>query len=189
MGLIKRIDWIVVATIVFCIVFTYSAWKTIFKMLGLLTLALLLPTLSYAQEPRLMLPTKAERQAADALSWATVLATVALDSKASFDCVDRKRCFAMQGARIGVTYGVVFAVKKLISRSRPCAPDCGTDNPDFSFYSAHTALAFTSVGGPRLAFTLPLAISTGGLRVAAGKHWLTDTLVGAGAGLLTSRLR
>jgi hypothetical protein len=147
------------------------------------------PSLAAAQEPKVMLPTENQRRAADMASWGTALAAVGLDAKASWDCEDRRRCFALQGARVGVTYGVVLAVKKLIHRRRPCAPDCGTDNPDFSFYSAHTALAFQTVGGSRLVFTLPLAISTGGLRVAAGKHWITDTLVGAAAGLLTSRIR
>ena len=92
----------------------------------------------------------------------------------------------MQGARIGVTYGVGLAVKGLTKRDRPCAPDCGLGD---SFYSLHTALPFSAVGGPRLAFVLPFAISTGGLRVAADKHWLTDVLAGAGAGYLASLIR
>jgi membrane-associated phospholipid phosphatase len=53
----------------------------------------------------------------------------------------------------------------------------------------HTALAFSAVGGKRLAFTLPLAISTGGLRVAAGKHYVTDVLTGAAIGYATSFIR
>ncbi len=50
-------------------------------------------------------------------------------------------------------------------------------------------VGFSTVGSSRLAFSLPLAIGTGGLRVAAGKHWVSDVLVGAGVGLLTSRIR
>jgi membrane-associated phospholipid phosphatase len=85
----------------------------------------------------------------------------------------------LYGLRLGVTYGAAFAAKKLVHRERPCAPlDCGIDNPDFSFYVGHTALAFSTLGGPRLSVALPLAISTGGLRVAGGKHYLTDVLVG-----------
>ena len=147
------------------------------------------PQVALAQEPRVQLPTETQRKVADAASWATAFTTVALDTRASWDCTDRRRCFTTQGARLGVTYGVVYLVKKLVHRKRPCYPDCGIDNPFSSFYSAHTALAFQSVGGPRLMFTIPLSIGTGGLRVAAGKHWITDTLVGAGAGLLTSRIR
>ena len=150
---------------------------------------LCMPATALAQEPRVQLPTEMQRKVADAASWATALTTVALDTRASWDCPDRRRCFTTQGARLGVTYGVVYLVKKLVHRKRPCYPDCGIDNQFSSFYSAHTALAFQSVGGPRLMFTIPLSIGTGGLRVAAGKHWITDTLVGAGAGLLTSRIR
>jgi len=134
-------------------------------------------------------PTANERHWADVASWGTVLAAVALDTKASWDRPDRGRAFALQGVRLGVNYGAVFLVKALVHRERPCAPSCGSDNPDYSFYSAHTALAFQTIGGPKLAISLPLAVSTGGLRVAAGKHWLTDVLVGAGAGLLTSQIR
>lgn len=49
--------------------------------------------------------------------------------------------------------------------------------------------AFAGLGGPRLEFALPLAVSTGGLRVAADKHWLTDVLAGAAVGAITSRIR
>lgn len=135
------------------------------------------------------LPTSGERKAADVASWVTALADVALDTKVSWDAPDRRRAFVLQGVRIGVTYGAVFAVKSLVHRTRPCAPDCGADNPQWSFYSAHTALAFQSLSGPRLALTLPLAVGTGGLRVAGGKHWLTDVLVGAAVGTVTSRIR
>lgn len=135
------------------------------------------------------LPTTGEQRAADLASWGTALATVALDSQASWRCVDRVRCFEMQGLRTGVTYGAVYLVKWAVHRTRPCAPACGSDDPSQSFYSAHTALAFQAIGGPRLAIVLPFAIGTGGLRIAADKHYLTDVLVGAGAGWLTSRIR
>lgn len=171
--------------------------------------AVTLPSALFAQATALdkwtpPLPTAGERQAADIASWATAIAAAALDAKASIGgCDGQDQCYhaiVTTGARIGATYGAVFLLKKLVSRQRPCAigPDvhgynyydvCGSDNPDFSFPSGHTALAFSTIGGPRLAFSLPLAVGTGGLRVAAGKHWLTDTLAGAGIGLLTSRIR
>lgn len=136
------------------------------------------------------LPTETGRQIADVASWVTSLVPVALDARASWKAPDRKRAFLLQGARIGLTYGLVFAAKKAVSRTRPCAPEaCGGDRADFSFYSAHTALAFSAYGGPRPAFVIPLAVGTGGLRVAAGKHYFSDVAVGSLAGLLTSRLR
>ena len=141
-------------------------------------------------EIRVRLPTPGERHAADIASWGTVLADIALDVKASWNCERRARCFELQGVRLGVTYGVDYLVKTAVHRMRPCAPnDCGIDKPNASFYSAHTAAAFQTLGGPRLAFALPFAIATGGLRVAAGKHWITDVLAGAGAGYLASKIR
>jgi membrane-associated phospholipid phosphatase len=150
-------------------------------------------------------PTETQRKIADAASWVTVLTTVALDTRESWnghcsempfskaspigDPTPRVRCFLMQGTRLGITYGAVFLIKKLVHRDRPCAPDCGGDRPEFSFYSGHTALAFSTLGGPRLAFSLPLAIGTGGLRIGAGKHYLTDVLAAAAIGFATSRIR
>lgn len=161
---------------------------------GILVLLCLLPNVSSAQStpfdaPFHPLPTANERKVADIASWGTVLADVALDAKASWDAPNRGRAFAMQGIRTVVTIGIDYGVKSLVGRQRPCAPSCGFDSPNSSFYSMHTALAFSTLGGPRLAFALPLAIGTGGLRIAAGKHYLTDVLVGAAAGALTSRIR
>ena len=63
---------------------------------------------------------------------------------------------------------------------------CGTDNPRWSFYSAHTALAFASAfGSCRVSIALPIAAGTGYFRIAAGRHYLTDVLAGAAAGTLT----
>lgn len=134
------------------------------------------------------LPTAGERHIADIASWGTVLAAIALDAKTSWDAPDRKRAFLLQGARIGIAQAATFGVKKLMHRERPCAPsDCGSDNPDFSFPSGHAADAGTSFGGPRLAFTLPLIIGTGGLRIGANKHYLTDVAAGALIGMAVGK--
>jgi membrane-associated phospholipid phosphatase len=165
------------------------------KKFLLVLLMVLAPGLALAQStpfdaPFHPLPTADERKVANIASWGTVLADVALDAKASWDSPNRGRAFAMQGIRTVVTIGVDYEVKSLVGRQRPCAPsDCGIDSPNSSFYSMHTALAFSTLGGPRLSVSLPLAIGTGGLRVAAGKHYLTDVLVGMAAGAITSRIR
>jgi len=141
-------------------------------------------------ETRPQLPASGQRRAADIASWVTVVAAVTLDTRASGEAPDRERALVRQGIRLGVTAGVVFAAKRFVHRARPCAPDgCGADDPDQSFFSGHAATAFQARRGPRLAVFLPLAISTGGLRVAAGKHWLTDALVGAGVGYAVSFIR
>jgi membrane-associated phospholipid phosphatase len=135
------------------------------------------------------LPTAAERRAADAASWAAVSLVVFLDARESWRAPDRAHALRMQAARIGVTVGVAELVKRLVHRHRPCAPSCGRDAADQSFYSLHTALAFQSLGGSAASVSVSFAVGTGGLRVAAAKHWLTDVLAGAGAGLAASRLR
>lgn len=174
--------------------FAVAAGRARTRTIGLALLLLLAAVPASAQSLPIdtitpALPTAGERHAADIASWATALTAVALDARASFDCPDRRRCLERQGERLAIVYGSAFAAKVLVHRRRPCAPDCGIDNPDRSFFSAHTAVAFSTLGGPRLAFALPLSISTGGLRIAAGKHWLTDTLAGAAVGSLASRLR
>lgn len=129
------------------------------------------------------------RQVADVASYVTAAVPIALDAKASWECADRARCFELQGVRLGVAYGIAFLAKTFIHEDRPCAPDCGVDRADASFFSAHTMLPFTALGGPRVAIVVPFGVSTGGLRVAAGKHWWWDTVVGAAVGLVTSRIR
>ena len=150
---------------------------------------LLLCTTQASAETLVQFPSPAARTAADVASWVTAGTLVALDTQTSWDCVDRAHCFAMQGIRTGVVYGVVLTAKFTLHRLRPCAPDCGIDRPDTSFFSGHTALAFSTRGGVRAAVYVPLALSTGGLRVAAGKHWISDTLVGAGVGYAASFIR
>lgn len=141
-------------------------------------------------ERRVQLPTPAERRVADLASWGTVLASVALDTRASVACADRRRCLELQGGRIGLTYAAVFAAKLLVHRARPCAPDsCGASNPNYSFFSGHSALAFSTVGGARLSVSVPLAAMTGALRVSAGKHYVSDVVTGALVGGLVSRIR
>jgi hypothetical protein len=151
--------------------------------------ALVLLGASTAQAQSFALPTQAEQHAADLASWGTVLAGVALDTRASWQATDRRHAFETQALRVGVTYAAVFAAKVFLKRDRPCSPSCGRDNPHMSFFSGHTALAFSTVGGARASISLPLASVTGVLRVAANKHWPSDVLAGAAVGLVTSRIR
>lgn len=137
-------------------------------------------------------PTKALAQYrgwADVASWSTLATTVALDTKASWDSDNRVRAFTLQGVRLGLQGGIVALTKHFVKSDRPCSPDCGLDHPDASFFSGHTTMAFTTLGGPRLAFSIPLTVGTGGLRMVARKHRLLDVVVGAGVGSLISRIR
>lgn len=135
------------------------------------------------------LPTVAERRAADVVSWATAIAPLVLDTRASWMSPDKVNAFTKQGIRLGITYGAAQLIKLAVHRQRPCAPLCGHDDAASSFPSLHTAFACTALGGPGLAVVVPLAAGTAGLRIAADKHWLTDVLTGCALGALTSRIR
>jgi len=104
------------------------------------------------------------------------------------------------GEAVTVAGAVAQAAKFVAARQRPYAafgslPSRGVDD-HLSFYSAHTTVAFAAAAaGGMLArrrgdqhwpwvygvgFTA--AATTGYLRMAADKHWLTDVLVGAATG-------
>src|SRR2546423_3658263 len=98
------------------------------------------------------------------------------------------------------------AVKLAVARRRPAAHASGaaraSAHDDASFYSGHASAAFAvatsfatcaSLRGDRDAWVawaagLPLAALTGYLRIAADRHYLSDVLVGAGAGTLFGTL-
>lgn len=86
--------------------------------------------------------------------------------------------------------------------NRPEDPQCGSDR-NASFFSGHTAIAFTGAGlvcieqltfGPRGADALAcgtafaVAATTAALRMVADMHYATDTLAGAGLGLVAGML-
>jgi len=117
--------------------------------------------------------------------------------------------FAIQAQAFAVT-GFVTNVVKLSGRQRPCAGGTGFDrdgcsNPHESFFSGHTAFAFTGaglacvqhqhlkifgrVGDPlTCAGVLAVATTTAVFRVVADRHWMTDVLTGAGVGLISGWL-
>lgn len=123
------------------------------------------------------------QRAADYASYATVGTTLALDGLAAWKSDHRAHDLQLFAARVFVTVVWADIAKGLVHRTRPDGSD------DKSFYSMHTALAFSTLGGPRLQFSLPLAIGTGTGRVVGKKHYVTDVLVGAAVGALTSRIR
>lgn len=62
-----------------------------------------------------------------------------------------------------------------------------------SFFSGHTSTAFTSAGvvcvidKEQCGLAVGLAATTGYLRIATNKHWLSDVIVGAAAGFIVGR--
>lgn len=89
------------------------------------------------------------------------------------------------GSAHALNAGLTKLVKVTTNRLRPDESDSR------SFYSGHASAAFTSAGyicryeKSHCGVALIVAGSTGYLRIAAGRHWLSDVLVGAAAGYAT----
>jgi len=129
------------------------------------------------------------QSAARATSWATYGGAMALDVATT---PRTTRDYALLGTRLATTGISVWAVKKLVHRARPCAPaDCGAEKPNTSFLSGHAAFAFQAINfsGGHAGLGVTLAVTTAAGRIIGNRHWLTDTLGGAGLGLLTGRIR
>lgn len=134
-------------------------------------------------EMRVQLPTETGRRIADVASWGTLAAAIAVDT---VECDRRLSCFLAEAGRLGIVAAATSITKHQIHRDRPCAPVCGLEDSGASFFSGHTAVAFSAVRR-RPWIVVPLAIATGVLRVSAGKHWMTDVAAGAFVGTMTSR--
>lgn len=121
------------------------------------------------------------RPIADHLSDALVATQVAAQVTSDWREYGPRRALRNLAVCGAATYAVSNVVKRLVGRERPD----GSNN--HSFPSGHTWLAAMNSGW-RVEFGVPLTVGVGYLRMAAGKHYLTDVLVGAGAGVLTRKL-
>jgi len=115
------------------------------------------------------------------LSNITVYTAIGLDTIDSYKHDDKKKAFICQGMRLGVSNAVNFTVKQLVHKRRPDGSD------DKSFYSNHTSNAAVSSGW-NWYVGIPLAITTGGLRISAKKHDYIDVTVGMLAGLAATQV-
>lgn len=158
------------------------------RILTLVLVAMLWTSPSHAQSTafdRLTppLPTDTERTVADVMSWVTVGVALGLDARQALKSSDPQHQMELFAVRVGTVFISTTIAKEITKRTRPD----GSDN--LSFYSMHTAFAASTFGGPRYVFTLPLTFGSGGLRIAAGRHYLTDVLAGLAVGAMTSRIR
>lgn len=147
------------------------------KLVGLF---LLVPTLAIAQPTRLDPTSLAWSNTRDAniLSNVTVGISIGLDTIDSWRSPDRKRAFIKQGERTVIILVATELTKRLTHRTRP------DDSDNLSFFSEHTE--FASVN-KRWQISIPLMTSTGYLRMAANKHYLTDVVVGGVVGSLVNK--
>ncbi|MGB8221122.1 MAG: phosphatase PAP2 family protein [Polyangiales bacterium] len=155
-------------------------------------------------------------KASDALAATSVAFPVLVDLIGMTLIGDRNKdvglqMFAIQAQAFAIT-GFVTSLVKLSGRERPCAQsdsagsgDGDCNDPNQSYFSAHTALAFAGagltcaehqhfdffgrVGDPiACAGALALATTTGVFRVVANRHWMSDVVTGAGVGLVAGWL-
>lgn len=121
--------------------------------------------------------TKLARRLSDVAVWTQIGA----ETVASLRAEHRGHALGCQALRTGLVIGVSETVKVLVHRTRPD----GSNRK--SFYSEHTALAFANTGW-RYQVSVPIALGVGYLRPAANRHFVSDVIVGAGVGVLASRV-
>ncbi len=90
-----------------------------------------------------------------------------------------------------VTAGITHSGKYIINKQRP-------NGADYAFPSGHTSFSFTNASvlyheykdtAPGLSHSGYILTSlVGGLRIINNKHWVSDVLVGAGLGILVTKL-
>ncbi len=110
-----------------------------------------------------------------------------LKVKSEHDLVNQTIIFAKTSL---LTMAMVYSLKYTTHVSRPD----GSDNQ--SFPSAHTAMAFAYATVLDKEFKNPwisiagysLATATGAMRILNDKHWFSDVVVGAGIGILSTKL-
>jgi len=134
-----------------------------------------------------------EQKIYDVTSYGTLGVNMALDFRTAWTSTDRKGEVGKYVTRVGVTWLGVAVIKHYFPTARPCAPQCGIDDPMADIPSGHTAFAVATLdfngSGKRLAVGVPLATLTAVFRKTATKHDLLGIGVGAGVGLLTGQIR
>ncbi len=149
--------------------------------LAIALLGLLVAAPAVAQEPHPYEWSPAHRAIAGHISDALVGVQLTLDTIHTFRQPDKWAAFKCQSMRYGAAIGSAEATKRLVHRLRPDATD------DKSFFSMHTALAF-SASGWKFEVGIPIGAGVAYGRMAADKHYLTDVLAGAAAGFAAMQL-
>ena len=142
----------------------------------LVLVALLVAAPVRAQEPTPLDWPPQHRALAGHISDALVGINLTMDTIHSLRQPDKWKAFRCQAMRYGAILGSTVTTKRLVHRLRPDASD------DESFFSGHTALSF-GASGWKVEMGVPFAGGAAYGRMAANKHYLSDVLVGAAAGI------
>jgi PAP2 superfamily len=129
-----------------------------------------------AQEPHpFMLDSVRARHYADSISTGLVISAIGANTLScgieNRNAQARWRCWGREACSVGIATGIMLAAKALVPRLRPD----GSNHR--SFFSGHTAQAGAAQNWNREA-GWAFAISTGIGRMTAGKHHLSDVIVG-----------
>lgn len=144
-----------------------------------LVLLLLCATAAAAEENILRWPKgqKVAERISDVAVWTNIGAQLVADLRAE----DRKHALGMSACRWGITLGVAGLSKQFVRRTRPDGSN------DRSFPSGHTMNAFANTGWS-YQVSVPIALTTGYMRSAGNKHYITDTVTGALVGILAAKV-
>jgi membrane-associated phospholipid phosphatase len=143
-----------------------------------IAILLLLAAPATAGERTPFLWTPPRRPAANGISWGTAIGSVALDTVRSFKSDHRKTALLEQACGLGLAGVAMRTTKHFVDRPRPD----GSDHR--SFYSGHTTYSAVSTRrGFGFGISFLLTVDTAFFRQAAGKHYPSDTIVGALAGV------
>jgi hypothetical protein len=148
---------------------------------ALLVAALLVAVPASAQEPHPYEWSPEHRRLAGLISDGLLGVQLTLDTIHTFRQPDKWAAFKCQSMRYSAALGAAETTKRLVPRTRPDGSD------QKSFFSMHTALAF-SASGWKVEIGIPIGAGVAYGRMAADKHFLTDVLVGAAAGFSALQL-
>lgn len=146
-------------------------------MRWLLLLLFVLPTPAQAEPSPFKWPTHTNvpRRISDGL----VAGQITLAAIDAWRAPDRGHALKCLAARNAIGFGVTEVLKRVVHRGRPDASD------RLSFPSGHTMAA--TVNG-REGWRYGLSVGVGWGRMAAGRHYATDVLAGAGIGWLAHQV-
>lgn len=128
-------------------------------------------------DPAVQLSPREER-IAEIVSTGAVIGAVSWGAVEAWRAPDRRQAVTQLAVSQGLALAVSRLLKHTVRRERPCTA-CGAENSRHSMPSAHTAHA-AAAGTSGLGISLTVTVGAG--RTLSRKHWLTDTLVGAGIG-------